>query len=45
MFWFNLVKKSKIMTGELAELYTTHPGVANLIYDRKKKIEGIINNQ
>lgn len=43
-FWFNLVKKSKIMTGELAELYTTHPGVANLKDDRKRKIEDIINN-
>lgn len=44
MFCFNLVKKSKIMTGELAELYMTHPGVANLKDDRKRKIEDIINN-
>ena len=44
MFWFDLVKKSKIMTGELAELYTTHPGVANLKDDRKREIEDIINN-
>lgn len=47
MFWFNLVKKSKIMTGELAELYKTHPGIANLREDRIRirKIEDIINNK
>lgn len=43
-FWFNLVKESEIMKGELAELYTTHPGVANLKDDRKREIEDIINN-